>query len=470
MKKAFAPGLILLAVLATGCTRNYYEIQLIPRGDALERELTFYRANGTDTNGVPVYQKFSEDQFAAITKLYPPDSRQVDGQRHVVRGQFGGTMPPDIGGAGNWTNYTTSLGTAAIYVERFRGDDDFATTTERRLAAAEQMTDLLIGWSRTELGQEPRYEILHRFLDTDFRRDLKNLILYNWVREISAKSDPKRNEEIVIRFAQYLMERGYFKLSELPDFFAALIKNDDRAITRLIQRLVATKMGFSESDPLPECLVFLSDPAAVSASWEKYLLTTEAYQVHVQKWEQERKLNPDLEKPKPTDVTQELFLAALDSQLYGTSDQLKVKLALSAAPIRTNGKWDAAASQVVWEFDLDGAEKPTGLPAFCYASWSTANETFQQEHLGKVLLEGEPLLQYCLGLASLNAKHTGEWEAFLAGLKPDATIVAALDTFRFSDEPAATKSKPDDKTHLASEIPRELLKAALTKSLPAPAK
>jgi hypothetical protein len=361
------------------------------------------------------------------------------------------------------TNYTTSLGTAAIYVERFRGDDDFATTTEKRLAAAEQMTDLLIGWSRTELGQEPRYEILHRFLDTDFRRDLKNLILYNWVREISAKSDPKRNEEIVIRFAQYLMERGYFKFSELPDFFAALIKNDDRAITRLIQRLVATKMGFSESDPLPECLVFLSDPAAVSASWEKYLLTTEAYQVHVQKWEQERKLNPDLEKPKPTDVTQELFLAALDSQLFGTSDQLKVKLTLSAAPIRTNGKWDAAASQVVWEFDLDGAEKPSGLPAFCYASWSTANESFQIEHFGAVVLSEEALLQYCLAVANLSAKHTGEWEAFLAGLKPGPALAEQIDTFRFTEESAATSAQLVDKTHEPSELPRELLKAALPK-------
>jgi hypothetical protein len=121
MKTSFVPGLVLLAVLLTGCSRNHYEIQLIPRGDTLERELTFYRAKGTDTNGVPVYQNFPEDQRAAIAKHYPSGTLHGDGRRHVVRGKFAGTMPADIGGAGNWINYTNSLGTAAIYAERFSG-------------------------------------------------------------------------------------------------------------------------------------------------------------------------------------------------------------------------------------------------------------------------------------------------------------------------------------------------------------
>jgi hypothetical protein len=464
MKTFFIPGLVLLAVLLTGCARNYYEVQLIPRGDALERELTFYRAKGTDTNGVPAYQNFPEDQRAAIANHYPPDSLQGDGRRHVVRGQFAGMMPADIGGAGNWTNYTSSLGSAAIYAERFRGDDDFAATVEKRLAAADQLTDLLIGWSRTQLGHEPRYDNLHRFLTSDFRRDLKNLMLYNWARELSTTREHKGSEEFVARFAQYLMERGYFKLRQLPDFFAALTKHDSRAITQFIQRLVATKMGFPESEPLPECLAFLNDPAVVSASWEEYLLTTEAYQIRVQQWEGERKANPNLEKPKPSDVTGELFLTGLNFRMFSSDDQLTVKLTLPAAPIRTNGKWDAAARQVAWAFELDEAPQTPRVPAFCYASWSTANDSFQIEHFGAVILSGEELLQYCLAVASLSAKHAGDWEAFLASLKPDPALAEQIDAFRFTDESVATPAEPDAKTHQPSELPRELLKAAMPKA------
>jgi len=37
---------------------------------------------------------------------------------------------------------------------------------------------LIIGWSRMELGRERNYERLRRFLDKDFRNDVKNLSLY----------------------------------------------------------------------------------------------------------------------------------------------------------------------------------------------------------------------------------------------------------------------------------------------------
>ena len=40
-----------------------------PHGDALERQLTFCRADGTDTNGILEYQDFPTTQLAAITKV-----------------------------------------------------------------------------------------------------------------------------------------------------------------------------------------------------------------------------------------------------------------------------------------------------------------------------------------------------------------------------------------------------------------
>jgi hypothetical protein len=259
-------------------------------------------------------------------------------------------------------------------------------------------------------------------------------------------------------------------MSQLPELFAMAARENDRAIMRLIQRLVATKMGVPESDPIPRSLAFFADKEAFETSWDKFLVTTDLYRARIKQWEADVKSKPDLAKPSPSAVMGDLLTALIDFRLFGSEDHLVVKLNLPAPPFRTNGKWDESRRQVVWESELDEKEQTARLPAFCYASWSTAREAFQTNHFGKVILTGEALLQYCLGVASLSAKHAGEWEAFLAGLKPDAAVVATLDAFRFSDEPAATTTKPDDKSLLASDLPRELLKAALTKTPPAAAK
>jgi glycosyltransferase involved in cell wall biosynthesis len=49
---------------------------------------------------------------------------------------------------------------------------------EVRLAAADHLTDLLIGWLEMQLHEDERWENLRRFCDESLRRDLKNLSLY----------------------------------------------------------------------------------------------------------------------------------------------------------------------------------------------------------------------------------------------------------------------------------------------------
>ena len=74
------------------------------------------------------------------------------------------------------------------------------------------MADLLIGWSRTELGQEPGYDQLHQFLDMDFRRDLKNLGAYMWEGQLAGNYTTNAGEEFIVRFGQYLVEHGYLTM------------------------------------------------------------------------------------------------------------------------------------------------------------------------------------------------------------------------------------------------------------------
>jgi hypothetical protein len=460
MNKPAILSLVVLAALVTGCPRNQYVVELTPQGDAVERKLTFFREDGTDTNGIPNCKEFPEDQLAAIKALYPPGAVKPDGRRHVARGTFSGAMPGDVGGAGNWISLKTSLGQAILYAERFRGNDDLAATAAKRLQAADQLTDLVIGWSRQELGAEPQYGNLRKFLDGDFRRDLKNLGLYQWVGGLAEAFRAKAGEEFVVRYGQYLLERGYFKPGQLPEWFAALTRDDTHQTSLLVQRLVADKLGLATNAPLPAAFAFLADETTAQASFEKYLATSELFRVRLRQWEAERGEHPDAKEPKPEDLETELIGVLLGWDLGGGNDRLTVKLSLPSAPLHTNGKWDAEQRRVLWEAELgDNPERPC-LPAFCYAGWSAANRSFQEEHFGRVLLEGEDLLQYCLWRASLNAARAGEWDAWLSGLKPDASLTNALDTFRFSGEASPTNS--------AAELPRSLLRAALTNA-PAPA-
>ena len=169
-------ALAVMALVVTGCPRNEYIVQLKPQGNRIERTLVFYREDGVNTNtGAPNYQPFDATELAAITALYPAQGLTNDGGRHVVRGEFTNELPDDVGGAGAYTNLTTSLGAAGFYVERFRGNDNLAGMTEQRFKAADRLADLFVGWSRMELGRERGYDTLRQFLDVDFRRDLKNL-------------------------------------------------------------------------------------------------------------------------------------------------------------------------------------------------------------------------------------------------------------------------------------------------------
>ena len=216
-KEFFALSLLaLLAVLVTGCPHNEYTVELKPTTTGVERTLTFYRVDGNNSNGTPNYLPFPSNELAAITGVYPAGLVKAEGQQHVARGEFSGALPADVGGAGSFKTCTASLGEAGFYLERFRGNDDLVGQTTRRFRAADQMTDLVIGWTKAEFGSERGYKKLRKFLNEDFRRDLKNAGLYFWVGQISALNDTNATEEFTARFSQYLLERGYLKLSDAP--------------------------------------------------------------------------------------------------------------------------------------------------------------------------------------------------------------------------------------------------------------
>lgn len=418
-----ASFLAMLCALLTGCPHNDYTVELKPRTNGIERTLTFYRADSS-SNGAPNYLEFPTNELTAITRVYPPGAVKSDGKRYVARGEFSGPLPRDVGGSGSYTNLTTSLGGAGFYLERFRGNDDLVARTTRQFAAADKVTDLIIGWTRTEFGRERGYKKLRNFLDEDFRHDLKNAGLYFWIGEISDLTDTNAPEEFMARFGQYLLERGCLRLSDVPELYTS----DGYSALSLIQRLAAEKMGIPANGPLPKSFAVLSDFTALEKSWTNYLAKTDLYLAKVKDWEQKRKAEPGLKKPEPSNLTDDLFEDLLEPfKIFGDgeTDHLTVKLALGRAPNHSNGRWQD--EWVVWEADLDANR---ALPVLCFASWSSPAVEFQEAHFGKVVLDGDDLTEYCLWFNGLNGKQAGEWEKILAGLQPGQALKEQLDAFK----------------------------------------
>src|SRR5579872_1986054 len=120
MKKYLVVAVGLVFILFAGCDKsNEYELELTPQGNVLERKLVFSSTN----------------DLANISAVYPPGGTTQNGQGYLAKGMFGNTMPKDIGGAGSYTNLATTMGSAAFYLERFRGNDDLVTHAGDRLKA-----------------------------------------------------------------------------------------------------------------------------------------------------------------------------------------------------------------------------------------------------------------------------------------------------------------------------------------------
>jgi hypothetical protein len=451
-----------MTLMVTGCPRNQYVVQLKPRGNVIERTVAFYREDGVNTNtGTPNYQPFPADELAAIASCYPAQGLTHDGPRYAARGEFANALPNDVGGAGAYAHLATSLGEAGFYEERFRGNDDLAAMAERRGQAADRLAGLTLGWSQMELGREPGYGKLRQFLDVDFRRDLKNLGEYWWDGRLTGAYNTNAGEEFVVRFGQYLLKRHYFTMGEMPGLLTDISANDPQALLRRIQRLIARQMGAPENGPVPPSLAFLADEDSMEKSLDKYLAGTDLYRAKLKQWEENKKVKPDTKQPEPSEVAGDAVanLLELDSNLYGQPDHLAVRLSLPSPPIHSNGRWDEALKQVVWETNIEERTNASHVPFCCYASWAAADEEFQTKHFGRVILTGDELTEYCLWRGSRDKQKGAEWDTFVASLHPGSGLAETVAAFRFSDEP--NEAGTDKKIPSPSDYPRGLFQAAL---------
>ncbi len=450
---------LLTPLLLIACEKNVYELNLSVDGDKMQRELLCYRQKireATPLHGVsgeaatlpPVkgdLVAFPEEELARITAIYGADSLRTEGKRHSFKGTFTKGTPEDVGGAGYYTTFANSLGQVAWYSERFRGDSDIAGRIEKGFAAVNRLSELLIGWLSTEVGEEDWWPDLRQFIAEDLRDDVKNLLLYAWLMksgDVEWKDPAQRTKEIgafMARVAQFLAEHDYIQADEVPTLYRLAnagvtdLSSGKASALALAQTVLKRKMGASKGSAALLGLVPLFSSEQLESSLEAYLKTTEEWRQVYAKWESSPSRDPEATGPEAGALVSYLAmdiapfilpLIHIDGTLkLGGIFQMRIRLNMPSPPTHSNGTWDAAAKQVVWS----GTSHQHGSPAsFAYATWVVPDVTAQRKFFGRVLLDGEALTQYSVWHAGLSTGEAKEWNQFLAGLGPDGDLVKRI--------------------------------------------
>ena len=429
------------ALLWSGCDHDVYEIEMSPRDKRIDRKLTVWRT-GSEQEGQ--FTELSAEALKAVRKAYPGAEPKRDKGKLIFEATFTGKTPDDVGGAGRFRRYTSKMGSAWVYIERFRGNDAPADVLADSMAAADRLTDILIGWLEAEFGKHGDFAKLRTFMDKRLRRDLKNLSVYsylaangtrgNWLDDKEVRGTAAG--EVVGRIVQYFLERGYFTLEDAPAITRALNAKGGEELSRmaaLVTRRICALAGIPDSGLRESLAKLLGSGEKAKKSLNAYLVTTPEHKAALAKWRKQPQTDtttkPD--EPDPGEIMEHLVQRMVHFDFRIADDTVRVRLETVAKPVHTNGWWDAKTGTVSWRAPLTERGKKTGqLPEICYAAWSRPDGKFQKNHLGKVALKGKDLLDYCLWRAGLNDAEAKRWNALLGDLKPGKNLKAQLRRFR----------------------------------------
>lgn len=441
--------LVGLVLIGAGCEKRVYELELTPDKDQLKRQLTGHI--DSDGQGAPQIKPLGEEELTRIAAQYGTRRPQGGGPKHSFEGSFLGRMPQDIGGHGTYQQWTSEFGTARLYIERFRGNDDFVGTMDKCRESISRVIELLVVWVDDTWANQPEHAALRRFVDRDLRRDLENIACYLKAAELHGSSRDVSDDnpaeriqrdagDIVARIPQYLVERQYIDLAQLPRLTRALQESDEAAgrpmLMQLLQDAVRRKIGIAADEPLPPGLTPFADQTRLLKSLNDSLRKSDEYRAKLAAWEQ-TPVNERSELPEePVSVIGDILGQGFGMEfLFGRPDELNATLHAATKPFSTNGTWDDKRKAVVWKKRLTTDQSNSIAPEIAYAVWTDANSNAQEKLLGSVSLRDENLFGYCMWRNALTPDELRQWSKFIADTTSTDTFAQRLEGFRFEGEP-----------------------------------
>lgn len=475
-------SLFVFCFTSLGCSTVHYQITLKPDGDAIERTLVCWVTSKSKPFTV---QKFPGERLAAVAAAYDVEPQKKLDQKHTFSGRFIGKMPNDIGNSGTFTRWVSPFGTGSIYLERLGGSDDITAQIKSWEGAANRTIDLIIGWLDSELGSDRNWKELRTAIDTKVRHDFVNLA--NIVLVAGGTLDPfdtRRLDEsspayqqwvsndlgsVALRLFQYLVERGYLDVSDIPSFARYSSGKDDEVkalFKRHAERLLRRLLKMTDSETIPSSLAFLTNFESMGPSLERYLLSRPEHEVLVARKKKESEENATVNSDevfKAIVMNDDELLGDMfrSFQLFVDGQRISVDLSCPVRPVMTNGTWDEESKSIQWKTSQQGS---LGMPALAEAIWAEPNAEEQTKRFGKVILRDEQLVAYSIWYSGLKQNEAKEWGSFINTLEPGSDLARSIQAFRFStDQPVKIIEGKTEIPPSLADVPRGILIEALKK-------
>lgn len=430
-RKTLLGSIVLAALLCCGSCEEYdTTIVLKPKGTDLVR----------------VMRPAADDPHRADVMAYyqaaDPNAAQVE---QTVSGNFAN----HLGGTGSYRTLQSPLGSACFYSEQFLGTGDLLQDLQAWNHKIDTAVDLVDGWVTHTLADTPQYAQVRRFINTEYRRDLKNLLLivhqvysnmnllssleHDGQIEISDETEEILSADFAVRVFQYAVQKEYLvpeaDLPLLERSEGSLLGLSDSAsgnIDVLIRQNLKRRFGYTDAQ---------IDPVLDAEAFEAYVRTVPVF-VKFQQAERLRRQDPAY-----TAEMNEFVEAVFGNfDFFADSDQVNIRLETGVEPLQTNGRWNEEKGTVLFNGEAVARSDLPKTAQQVYAFWAVPEDTAQRARFGRVLLEKEPLVDYCLWYKGLGEPDRGAWDAFLSMLQPPAgqpanaqvaRLITAVEAFAF---------------------------------------
>lgn len=403
-------GMVVFIILA-GC--DEYELKLRPEGPRMQRSVVYRRTKEGEAVPADVLERFQAAYGTAAVR--------VEGNTATAAGVFEGAVPGDIHGAGQYQYFIGALGTVGIYMERFGGNHDLASTAEQQLAAAARLTEFLRGYLSLNLSTQPGWDRLDDFLTKTAPADLKALALRLKLADIAGNLPAHRSEDVpkgeemrdaVIGCLLMLQERGYFSATDLPALAAAGV--NPNGPSQLVKLIVSRKFKPALPQELVTALLTkVEDPTIFKTEFGKYVAGTDYW------------------KNRPAARQEEHPAEALVRELLtidlfgGVNHGLKVLLDCPSVPVHSNGLWQPETGSVCWNQGFGDNQQP---PRMLYAAWAQPDPAVLNRLFGRATVPGDRLMNAVLVESALSAEARKLWLALLNEVTTPGELAGALET------------------------------------------